>query len=90
MKWIASERIIVPQLGQRAFEVGMSYVASATRQHGRRVHAWDAIHLSEACRLSRQLGTRVTLATSDSDFASLLEIYPEFQTYVQLQDYAIE
>lgn len=89
MKWIADDRISVPQLGQRAFEVGMSYVASATRQHGRRVHAWDAIHLFEVCRLSRQLDTRVILATSDSDFASLLDIYPEFAVYVELRDLTI-
>ena len=88
MKWIADKRIVVPQLGQRAFEVGMSYVASATRQHGRRVYAWDAIHLFEVCRLARQLDTRVVLATSDSDFASLLEIFPEFNTYVELRDFA--
>jgi predicted nucleic acid-binding protein len=88
MKWIAGGRIVVPQLGQRAFEVGMSYVAAATRQHGRKVHAWDAIHLFEACRLARTLERRVVIATSDSDFDALLEIYPEFRGYVEIQDYA--
>jgi predicted nucleic acid-binding protein len=88
MKWISSGRIVVSQLGQRAFEVGMSYVASSTRQHGRRVHAWDAIHLFEACRLARTLGRRVVIATSDSDFDTLLEIYPEFRVLVEVRDYA--
>ena len=88
MQWIASERISVPQLGQRAFELGMSYVAAATREHGRRVHAWDAIHLFEACRLARTLDEQVIIATSDSDFQTLLEIYPEFALLVEVRDYA--
>lgn len=88
MKWIADGRIEVPQLGQRAFEVGMSYVAAATRQHGRRVHVWDAIHLFQACRLARELRQTVIIATTDSDFATLVDIFPEFAALVEIRDFA--
>lgn len=88
MTWIAAGRISVPQLGQRAFEVGMSYVAAATRQYGRRLHGWDAIHMFQACRLARQLGHSVVIATADGDFATLIEVFPEFSGLVEIRDYA--
>jgi hypothetical protein len=88
MTWIAADRIAVPQLGQRAFEVGMSYVAAATRQHGRRVHGWDAIHMFQACRLARQLGHSVVIATADGDFSTLVTAFPEFGRLVEIRDYA--
>ena len=88
MNWIAAGRIEVPQLGRRAFEIGMSYVAAATRQHGRRVYGWDAIHLFQACRLARELQRLVVVATADSDFATLVEIFPEFANLVEIRDYA--
>lgn len=90
MAWIASGRIAVPQLGQRAFEVGMSYVAAATRQSGRRVHGWDAIHMFQACQLARRLGHPVVIATADADFATLIEVFPEFGALVEIRDYAVE
>ncbi len=90
MHWIADKRIEVPQLGQRAFEVGMSYVAAATRQHGRRVYAWDAIHLFQACRLARELQQTVVIATADSDFTTLVEVFPEFATLIEIRDYTVE
>lgn len=88
MAWIAAGRIAVQQLGERAFEVGMSYVAATTRQHGRRVQGWDAIHMFQACQLARQLEHPVVIATADGDFATLIEVFPEFGTLVEIRDYA--
>lgn len=88
MTWVSTRRIEVPQLGERAFEVGMSYVAAATRQYGRRVHGWDAIHMFQACRLARQLGHSVVIATADGDFTTLMEAFPEFARLVEIRDYA--
>jgi hypothetical protein len=88
MAWIAERRISVPPLGQRAFEVGMSYVTTATREHGRRLHGWDAIHMFQACRLARELERAVIIATADGDFETLIELFPEFERLVTLHDYS--
>jgi hypothetical protein len=86
MDLLASGRVKGRTLGARAFEVGMSLVATATREHGRNVHVWDAIHIYEACRWSRELSRVVTIATADSDFAALSDIWPEFTRFTQLKD----
>ena len=86
MDLLASGRLKGRTLGARAFEVGMSLVATATREHGRNVHVWDAIHMYEACRWSRELSRMVTIATADSDFAAIGDIWPEFTRFAQLKD----
>jgi hypothetical protein len=55
----------------------MSYVAAATRLHG-----WDAIHMFQACRLARQLGRSVVIATADGDFDTLIEVFPDSRTWL--------
>lgn len=86
MDLLASGRLKGRPLGARAFEVGMSLVATATREHGRSVYVWDAIHVYEACRWARELERTVTIATADSDFAAICDIWPEFMRFVQLKD----
>lgn len=88
MSWIAGGRFDVRPLAPRAFEVGMSYVAAATRKAGRRVHGWDAIHMFQACRLARELGHTVVIATADGDFSTLVDVFPEFGDLVEIHDYA--
>lgn len=90
MGYLANGRIRVENLRPRAFEVGMAIVGAGTREHGRAFHAWDAIHLFEACQWARTLnnGRKVVIATSDSDFASIIEVFPEFGRYVELRDLA--
>jgi hypothetical protein len=85
MRWLADGAIEIRPLGRRAFEMGMAYVAMVARE-GRRMRGWDAIHLYEACRLAREGGVPVTLATSDGDFAKILELFPEFARFVQILD----
>jgi hypothetical protein len=43
----------------------------------------------EACRWSRELGRMVTIATADSDFAAIGDIWPEFTRFVQLKDLSV-
>ncbi len=86
MEWIATGAVRVRNLGSDAFEMGMSYVGAASREHGRKMKAWDAIHLYEACRLSRETDEQVTLATADSDFQGILDVFPEFGKHIVLLD----
>lgn len=88
MRWLAQGDLKVRNLGPKAFEMGMVYVASASREHGRKMRAWDAIHLYEACRWSRELDQQVSLATGDDDFAKFIEIFPEFGKHVLILDVA--
>ena len=85
MRWIATGRVRIRPLGARAFEMGMAYVSSASRQQ-RKMKAWDAIHLYEACRWARELNEQVVLATADKDFTRFLEVFPEFGKQVRLLD----
>jgi hypothetical protein len=85
MTWLADESIRVRPLGRQAFEMGMAYVTSVSRM-GRRMRGWDAIHLYEACRWAREAGERVTIATSDDDFAKAIKLFPEFGNYVVVLD----
>ena len=85
MKWLADECIRIRPLGRRAFEIGMAYVTSTSRM-GRGIRGWDAIHLYEACRWAREAGEKVTIATSDDDFAKAIKLFPEFGNYVDILD----
>ena len=67
----------------------MAIVAAGTREHGESFFAWDAIHLFEACQWSRVMDREVVMATSDSDFATILKVFPEFSRYVSLRDLTV-
>lgn len=86
MALIARNRVRIRQLGPRAFEMGMSYVSAATRDHGRAFKAWDAIHLYEACRWAREIEEQVTVATADEDFQTFIDLFPEFAVHAQVLD----
>ena len=86
MQWLAGGEIKIRDLGPKAFEMGMVYVASANREHARKMRAWDAIHLYEACRWSRELDQQIAIATSDKDFAKFIELFSEFGKHVRVLD----
>lgn len=88
MQWLADGEIKVRSLGPKAFEMGMAYVASASREHSRKMKAWDAIHLYEACRWSRELNQQIAIATADNDFEKFIELFPEFGKHVRVLDVA--
>lgn len=81
-------RIVPRNLGPRAFETAMMWVAEAVRIGGARLLAWDAVHLYEAVRWSRELGAGriVQVATSDSDFDDFIGIMPELAQHVAIFD----
>ena len=83
MEWLSDGSIVISPLGRRAFEMGMAYVGSAAAL-GRRMRGWDAIHLYEACRWSREVGHIVNIATTDSDFEKTLSLFPEFGRFIQV------
>lgn len=85
MKWLADGDITIRPLGRTAFEMGMAYVAMVSA-HGRKMRGWDAIHLYEACRWARDSQETVKIATSDSDFAKTIKLFPEFGDHVDVLD----
>lgn len=86
MTWLETEEILVRNLGLRTFEKTMACVSDATCLNGRNVRAWDVVHLYEALRWADEVENTVAVATSDQDFAVLLEIFPEFGPHVQILD----
>ena len=81
---IATGSIRVRNLGPRAFEMGMSYVGAISREYQRKMKAWDAIHLYEACRWARETDEQVVIATADSDFKGFLDVFPAFCKHVRV------
>jgi hypothetical protein len=79
-------RVLPPNA--RSFRLALTWVTAATREHGRAFQVSDGIHLAEATAWARHLGTKVRLITSDPDFGSLFEVFPEFATLVELADLA--
>ena len=65
--------------------MGMAYVTMVSGQ-GRRMRGWDAIHLDEAARWARDVGEKVTVATSDDDLEKAIGLFPEFGTYLAVLD----
>ena len=86
MGLIATNRVRIRQLGPRAFEMGMSYVSAASRDHSRTFKAWDAIHLYEACRWAREIDEQVVIATADTDFQRFIDLFPEFAAHARVLD----
>lgn len=85
MQWLADGTLTIRPLDRRAFEMGMAYVEMAATRN-RRMRGWDAIHLYEAARWSRDAEQKVTIATSDGDFAKMIELFPEFGAHLDVLD----
>ena len=86
MRWVADGRLLVLGTPPKMAEMAMVYVEQMARSGGRRLNAWDAAHLYQATRWSRELGQPVTLVTSDRDFAGVFEVFPEFRGSIDLYD----
>jgi len=71
---IASRKIAVRRTPPRAFEHVMALISTATSDHGRRLHAWDALHAVVAADWASTTGEPVEILTSDGDFEVILEI----------------
>jgi len=86
MRWIADGQLVVLNQPPKLIEKAIAYVTFATREHGRRLKAWDAVHLFHASDWARDQGQKVNLVTSDADFPSILDVYPEFKEFVNILD----
>ena len=84
MRHVSSGRVRTHNLHPRAFEIALSIVSAGSKEHGRAFSAPDAIHLHEACQWSRTIGRKVIVATCDSDFAGMLQVFPGASRYVDL------
>jgi hypothetical protein len=58
----------------KAVEHVLSLVTVATRDHGRNLRSWDALHAVMAARWAHEEGQLVELVTSDKDFSAVLLI----------------
>jgi hypothetical protein len=86
MAIIADGRLQVLPTPTKVAECAMVLVAQVTRSSGRGLKAWDATHVVQVLRWSRDLGAQVTLVTSDGVFARVLETFPEFRAHIVLRD----
>lgn len=71
---IAEGRIAVIPTPVKAVERAMALVTVATRDHGRALRAWDALHFVVASSWGLSEGSDVELITSDSDFSVTLDL----------------
>ncbi|MCM0622539.1 hypothetical protein [Nocardioides bruguierae] len=71
---IGDGQIQVLQTPPKAAEHVMSLVTLATREHGRALHAMDAMHVVIAARWAYDIGARVEILTSDTDFDAALSV----------------
>lgn len=84
--WIGDQHLKIVEPPPKLLEKTMSYIRFVTREKGRNLRSWDAAHLIIATNWSRDLGSVVNLATSDGDFAGILNAFPEFANHVQVYD----
>lgn len=79
---VDSGSILVLPTPPRVFDQVMALITLATKEHGRKLKAWDAMHLFIAARWAFELGAKVKLVTSDGDLdvASILG----FEAYVDV------
>ena len=71
---IASEKIDVLPTPSKGTEQVMTMVTLATQENDRALRAWDAMHAVVAGRWSYELGSPVTILTSDGDFDAALQV----------------
>jgi hypothetical protein len=81
---IASGRIDVVPVPPKAGEHAMALMKVATRDRGIAFHTWDAFHLITATSWADQLGQKVELITSDSDFDRFVDAFPHFRRLVSV------
>ncbi len=84
MGWIANGRLEVLAEESRTIETAMSYISLA-QEEGKRLKAWDAVHLCRATQWARDIGERVTVVTGDGDFEAFLSLFPTFREFVEVE-----
>lgn len=85
MGLISSRRVSVIGSPPKAAEHAMVLVRVASRDHGIKLKAWDAIHIITAAGWSRALGRRVTVVTADHDFQRFFDLRGHFSALLDLE-----
>jgi predicted nucleic acid-binding protein len=84
MTWIADGSLLVLPPFPRMYETAMSYITLVLSQ-GRRLKAWDAIHLCRATEWARETESRVTIVSGDADFETFLKLFPTLRGFIDLE-----
>ena len=86
MELLARQRLILRSVPARADEHAIALVTLATRDHSNGLRVWDAIHLITAAAWARELQASVELWTTDQDFRRFVDLFPEFEQFVQIRN----
>lgn len=85
MGLLASRRVTVIAPPPKAAEHALVLVTIASRDHGAKLKAWDAVHIITAAGWARALGQRVTVVTADRDFQRFFDLQGHFSTLLDLE-----
>lgn len=77
MRWLADGRLQMRSLAPKLAEMAMVNIEQVARLGGRlgvplKIRAWDAAHIFQALRWSRELGAVVTIVTGDKDILTVI------------------
>lgn len=83
---VAAGRLTVLYQPYRVLEQAMHLVTMATRDHGRKLRAWDAVHLITAVGWSVSTNSAVELWTTDTDYSVFTTLYPHFSSRITVRN----
>ena len=86
MDLLASQRLTMRSAPPWAHQHAIALVTLATRDHGNGLRVWDAVHLITATAWAHELGLSVELWTTDQDFQRFVDLFPEFDEFVQIRN----
>lgn len=85
MDLLASRRVTVIAAPPKAIEHALVLVTVASRDHGTKLKAWDAVHIITAAGWARATEERVTVVTADSDFQRFFNLQGHFSALLDLE-----
>lgn len=85
MDLLANRRVTVVASPPKAVEHALVLVRIASRDHGTKLKAWDAVHIITAAGWARAIGDRVTVVTADGDFQRFFDLQGHFSALLDLE-----
>lgn len=85
MDLLANRRVTVISSPPKAVEHALVLVTVASRDHGTKLKAWDAVHIITAAGWARTIGDRVTVVTADGDFKRFFDLQGHFSALLDLE-----
>jgi hypothetical protein len=91
MRWLAEGRVVVRPLATKMAEMAMVNIEQVSRLQAAlgvplKIRAWDAAHIYEALRWSRELGAKVTIVTGDKDIQAVVREEKAFGAHLEILD----